>query len=179
MLPDVPEPVEPTLRLMREIASSVLSQERSGRTMQTTELVNEVWIRLASTKSPVELEDPVLRAALATVMRHVLTDHARRRLSLKRGGHLTRSPGDVQDLESTIATDRTSLDRIDLILLDDLLTLLQASFPRVARIIELRFFGGLTVQQVATLLEVSDFTVESDWRFGRAWLAERLGHNDR
>lgn len=179
MLPEVPEPVDCTLQLMRQIASSVLSHERSGRSMQTTELVNEVWIRLASTKSPVELDDPVLRAALATVMRHVLTDHARRRLSLKRGGHFTRSAGDVHELEATAAADHSSLDRIDVILLDDLLTLLQASFPRVARIIELRFFGGLTVQQVAMLLEVSDFTVESDWRFGRAWLAERLGHNDR
>ena len=126
-------------------------------------------MRLLSGEALPDLSDGHnLRAAAAQAMRQVLVDHAHRRNAGKRGGRRTRVP-----LDDVLATfDEQGLDVIDL---HQALERLAQDYPRQAQVVTLRFFGGMSVPQVVATLGVSDTTVETDWRFARAWLRSQLG----
>jgi RNA polymerase sigma factor (TIGR02999 family) len=150
------------------MANHFLKNERRGYTLQPTELVHEVYLRLVDVNR-VEWQDRVHFFALsATLMRRVLLDRARRRLAAKRG----KRPALV-DLDE--ALDVPSQRARELIALDDALSALAALNSRKARIIELRFFAGLSVKETAEALKLSPDTVMRDWKFARAWLLAELG----
>jgi RNA polymerase sigma factor (TIGR02999 family) len=154
---------------LRRMASGLMRHERPGHTLQPSALVHEALIRLLSDETAADVPSRrYLFAAAAQAMRQVLVDHARRRGARKREGHRVRVP-----LDQVLA----SLDErgVDVIALHEALELLAQAHPRQAQVVDLRYFGGLSVPEVAATLEVSDTTVESDWRFARAWLKGRLG----
>ncbi len=149
---------------LRRIAHRYVRRERDGHTLQTTALVNEAYLRLAGTKSIEWQNRSHFFAVTAQVMRNVLIDHARRRLYAKRGGHAQRVPFDDVSLEM-------SEQRADeLVGLDEALSDLAKLDPRKARVVELRYFGGLSLEETAQVLEISLMTVRRDWRAAKAWL---------
>lgn len=151
---------------MRAIAGRFMREQRRDHTLSPTALANEAFIRLSEWKNASGVERDHLVAVAATAMRQILVNHAKRRNRLKRGG----GAGRVTLGEGMVS----SRDRIDLVELNDLLEGLIKLDPRKGRVVELRFFAGLTVAQVATLMGVSTFTVESDWRTARSWLLARM-----
>ena len=152
---------------LRARARAYLRGERSDHSLQPTALVNEAYLRLVS-GAPVDWNGRThFFAAAAVAMRRVLVDHARRRNSAKRGGGLRRV-----ELDEPIAA--SGEPDVDLLALTRALDRLEALHARHARIVELRFFGGLTVPEVAAALGLSTTTVEEGWAFARAWLAREL-----
>ncbi|MBN1567843.1 MAG: sigma-70 family RNA polymerase sigma factor [Acidobacteria bacterium] len=148
---------------LRRIAHRYMHQERSNHTLQTTALVNEAYMRLLGA-GQIEWKDRAHFFAIsAGVMRRILVDHARSRGYQKRGGDMIRVPLDT-DLPVSSESDP------DLILLDDALNALSKFDSRKAKVVELRFFGGLSVQETAEVLEISTDTVKRDWRLAKAWL---------
>jgi RNA polymerase sigma factor (TIGR02999 family) len=157
---------------LRRTAGGLLRHERPGHTLQPSALVHEALLRFLSGEALTEIADRRhLFAAAAQAMRQVLVDHARRRKAGKRGGNRARVPLD----EVLASFDDQGLNVIDL---HEALKRLEEAHPRQAQVVTLRFFGGLSVPEVALTLAVSDTTVESDWRFARAWLRGRLGGAD-
>ncbi|MFG0328642.1 MAG: ECF-type sigma factor [Phycisphaerales bacterium] len=158
---------------LRTLARKLLSRERPGHTLQPTALVNEAYLRLsAQNTAPGEtLSREQFMAAFATTLRRILVEHARRRQAKKRGGgriRLTLSP------DQTPATS----DTVDLLSLDDELDQLERLDARQARIVELRFFAGMTMTEVARTLEISERSAYYDWEMARAWLRSRLADED-
>jgi RNA polymerase sigma-70 factor, ECF subfamily len=153
-------------------ARGLMRRERSDHTLQASALVHEAVLRLLSREALTEIPDRRrLYSAAAQAMRQVLVDHARRRNAGKREGHLARVP-----LDQVLASfDERGLDIIDL---RHALDRLAEAYPRQAEVVTLRFFGGLSIPEVVATLEVSDTTVETDWRFARAWLRGRLGDSE-
>ena len=155
---------------LRSCASRALANERHDHTFQTTELVHETYVRLANLRE-INWDDKkdVLRAAVA-VMRLVLIDYARARNAKKRdGGRILLSCS--SEMYRDPASDPPP---IDLLMLDLVLEKLRSVDPRKAEIVELRYFGGQTIEEVAELLGVSMATVKRDWTFTRAWLHREL-----
>ena len=152
---------------LRRIAGHFLQNERSGRTLQTTALVHEAYLKLIDVKNVDWQHRAHFFAVSAQIMRHILLDRARRRIAAKRGGALPRV--NLDELPE-VGLERGR----ELIALDDALTTLAEIDPRKARVIELRFFGGLSVDETAEVLKVSPDTVLRDWRLGRAWLLAEL-----
>jgi len=156
---------------LRALAHSYFDAERPDHTLEPTALVHEAFVRLVG-QTRVEWRSRAhFFAVAATAMRRVLTDHARKHRALKRGGDQERIP-----LTNVPTPSGASL--VDLVDLDDALERLAALDERQYRIVELRFFGGLTVEQVAEVLEVSKTTVEGEWRMARAWLSTVLRKAD-
>jgi RNA polymerase sigma factor (TIGR02999 family) len=157
---------------LRAQARHYMRGERSGITMQSTALVHEVYLRL-TTAEDVDCHDRVHFFALSSqIMRRILIDAARARAASKRGGG--RAPADHAsgiDLDQIASAD---VNASSLCALDDALNDLARIDPRRAKVIELRFFGGLTVEETAEALQVSPQTVMRDWRLARAWLAREL-----
>lgn len=153
---------------LRDLAGGYARGQRAGHTLQPTALVNEAFLKLVHGGPPAWNDRAHFFAVAATAMRQVLTDHARARAAQKRGGAWEKVT--FSGLE-----DDAGSDEIDLLALDDALEKLRAFDPRKHRVVELRFFGGLTVEEVARVLDLSTTTVESEWRAARAWLAVRLG----
>ena len=153
---------------LRALAGGFARGQRAGHTLQPTALVNEAFLKLVHGGSPAWNDRAHFLAVAATAMRQILTDHARARAAQKRGGEWEKVS--LSDLEM-----HASAGEIDLLALDDALEKLAAFDPRKHRVVELRFFGGLTVEEVARVLGLSTTTVESEWRAARAWLAARLG----
>lgn len=154
-------------------ARRYMRSERSGVTLQSTALVHEVYLRLTNAQD-VDWHDRVHFFALsAQIMRRLLIDAARARAAAKRGGWQARAdhPSAV-DLDQIPAADSNASS---LCALDDALESLTRIDPRRAKVIELRFFGGLSVEETADVLQVSPQTVMRDWRLARAWLARELG----
>jgi len=152
---------------LRRIAGCCLQAERPGRSIQTTALAHEVYLRLIDTSSVEWQHRAHFFAVCATMMRHILLDRARRRMAVKRGGAMSRvNLDEIPDLSSRRAGE--------LIALDDALKALANIDPRKAKVIELRFFGGLAVEETAEVLKVSPDTVMRDWRLARAWLLTEL-----
>lgn len=149
---------------LRVIAGRFLDNERRAHTLQPTALVHEAWLRLGGTP---DVPDPQFLAMAANTMRRILVDHARARRAAKRGG------GDVP-VRIDSPEDAPDHPGIDIVELDDALGKLAGTHERLARIVELRLFGGLRVADVSALLGVSDRTVEADWRLARAWLKREL-----
>jgi RNA polymerase sigma factor (TIGR02999 family) len=153
---------------LRRQAAVYLRQERPGHTLQPTALVHEVYLRLAGPRRVPWQSRAEFFAATAQTMRRILVDHARKRAAAKRAGDWTR----VQIQEEAAVGGKVELD---LLALDEALDRLAERDPRYARIVELRFFGGLSVPETAAVLGVSTATVKRDWSFARAWLHAHLG----
>lgn len=163
---------------LRRLGRQYARKERAGVRADTTSLVHQAYVRLVDART-VDWQDRAhFFAVSSTIMRRILVDAARARASAKRGGHLQR-------VEETSAVTLDSLpapgtDRADEICaLNDTLDALAAREPRRAKVIELRYFGGLTVEETAEALGVSPQTVLRDWRLARAWLAVELGSSRR
>ena len=145
-----------------------MGHERPGRTMQATALVNEAYLRLIEIKQVRWQDRAHFFAVTARLMRRILVDAARSRRSLKRGAGVRQVPLD----DGLVVAPESGQD---LVALDDALEALAAVDERKARVIELRFFGGLSVEETAAVLDVSADTVLRDWRLAKAWLLRELG----
>jgi len=160
---------------LRAQARRYLRHERSGGMLQSTALVHEVYLRLTKAQD-VDWHDRVHFFALsAQMMRRILVDAARARTASKRGGAALRAEhSSAVDLDRipTAESDATVM----LCALDDALESLAQLDPRRAKVIELRFFGGLSVEETADMLQVSPQTVMRDWRLAKVWLARELGN---
>jgi RNA polymerase sigma factor (TIGR02999 family) len=153
---------------LRAIAAKHLRSERAGHTLQPTALANEAYLRLRGL-GEVPWHDRTHFFAIASrIMRRILVDHARANLAQKRGAGSTM----VQLDERLGATP--AMDAAQLIDLDRALDQLAAEEPRLSRLIELRFFGGLNIEEAAVILGCSPRTAKRDWSFARAWLLHRL-----
>jgi RNA polymerase sigma factor (TIGR02999 family) len=156
---------------LRRLARRAMRGERSDHTLQTTALVNEAYLRLVDLTRVRWADRAHFFAISARLMRHILVDHARARRVLKRGGAVAR----VTLHEGLAPAQERGMD---LVALDDALEALAALDPRKSRVIEMRFFGGLTVQETAAALHVSPETVMRDWRLAKAWLLRELDERD-
>lgn len=152
---------------LRGLADSFFRVHVVHQTLQPTALVHEAYLRLVGDSHTAWQSRAHFFAVAAKAMRHILTDHARRRRAEKRGG-------DAQRLTLTGLPDFPDGGELDMLDLDDALTRLAELSPRQARIVELRFFGGLLVAEVASLLGLADRTVDREWRLARAWLRQQL-----
>jgi len=151
---------------LHQIAGRHLQRERPGHTLQPTALVHEAYLRLVGgTVLAATNRVHFLRAA-SRAMRQALVDHARARNAQKRGAALQVT------LDEAIAGSDAPI--LDMLVLDDALTRLAAAEPRWAHVVELKFFGGLEIPEIAETLDVSPATVKRDWQFARAWLARAL-----
>jgi len=151
---------------LHEIAAAQLSRERVGHTLQATALAHEAYLRLSTQHQPPTHSREHLLAAASVVMRRVLVDHARGRGAKKRGGDRLR----VEFSEPTAGFTHD----VDVLDLHEALENLESLNHRQARVVELRYYGGLSGDEVARVLGVSPRTVDNDWRVARAWLATRL-----
>jgi RNA polymerase sigma factor (TIGR02999 family) len=151
---------------LRRVASARLSNEGS-RSLQTTALVHEVYLRLVDLDRMTLQNRTHFFAMAARLMREILVDHARRRHALKRGGDVT-----VLGLEGVDAGVENHV--VEVLALDEALTGLACLDERAGRVVELRFFAGLTIAETAEALGVSAPTVERDWTVAKAWLLQRL-----
>ena len=152
---------------LRALAGSFLNEERPGHTLQPTALVHEVYLRLIKQPEGGWADRTHFVALAATAMRRILTDHARGRRAAKRGGNWHRVT-----LDQAVAPFQDA--EIDAIDLDAALTKLSAFDERKCRVVELRFFGGLTNEEVAKVLGVSRKTIVDDWTVARLWLRREL-----
>ncbi len=155
---------------LRALAARHLARERPDHTLQPTALVNEAYLRLIDQRDQNWEARSHFLAIASTAMRRVLMEHARSRVAQKRGGGAQR----VTLFEVPSALDERPEN---LLALDDALEQFAAIDPKNARIVELRWFGGLEVAEIAALLEVSTRTVERGWRAAAAWLRERLAED--
>jgi RNA polymerase sigma factor (TIGR02999 family) len=146
--------------------------ERLQHTLQTTALINEVYLRLVDFQQVSWQNRSQFFGVCAQLMRHILVDFARSYRNQKRGAGATHLPLD----EALVVS---SEPRADLVALDDALKALAAFDERKSRVIELRFFGGLSVEETAEVLKVSPETVMRDWRLAKVWLLRELGRQDR
>ncbi len=152
---------------VRSLARRYLSHEAADHTLQPTALVNEVYLKLTGLRQ-VEWQNRVqFFGFLAELMRRILVDHARRHLSAKRGSG-------QRDVSFDESRELTEIPYEDMIALDDALADLAAHDSRKCRIVELRFFVGLTQAQIAEVLDISHRTVNREWRKARLWLHEQL-----
>lgn len=152
---------------LRRLAASFLRRERSDHTLQPTALAHEAWLRLVDAERVQWRGRARFLALAAQVMRRILIDHARRRGASKRGGGQHRV---------TLAEVTPSIveGEIDVLALDEALRELAALDDRKARVVEFRFFAGMSMREVAEALGISQTTAEEDWYFARAWLSRRL-----
>lgn len=157
---------------LRRAAARYMANERTPHTLQATALVNEVYLRLVEIHRVGWHDRTHFFAMAATLMRRVLVDHARTRGFKKRGGGNRPVP---LDEALTVAPARAR----ELLALDDALIALDAVDPRKARVVELRFFAGLGVEETAAVLEVSPQTVMRDWRLAKAWLLREMSGTPR
>lgn len=153
---------------LRRMAQASMRRESAGHTLQPTALVNEVYLRLAPSGASWESRRHFFGAA-SEAMRRILVDHARRRAAGKRGAGyervtLTDSGPGIEAAEETI----------DVLQIDAALTALGAESPRLAELVGLRFFAGLSIDDAARALEISPATAKRDWTFARAWLHKRM-----
>lgn len=154
-------------RELRVIASRYLRGERHGHTLQTTALVNEAYIKLSS-RLQTDWKDRIhFFATAAQIMRNILTDYARHRVAAKSGGGMR-----PVVLQETLAVSEDRLDEV--LAIDAALTRLEAMDPRGGRVVVLRFYGGLSIEDIAEYLGVAPRTVKRDWNFSRAWLRTQL-----
>lgn len=152
---------------LRRLAQSVLAGERRGHTLQATALVHEAFVKLTAQQTPGWQSRAEFMAIAAQAMRRILVDYARARNSQKRGGGSAPIPlSEAMSLYEERAVDLSALD--------DALTRLAAIDARKARLVELRFFGGMSMEDASALLGVPQRTLERDWTTARAWLRKEL-----
>lgn len=153
---------------LRRIAARQLRREEQGHTLQATALVHEAFIRLCGSE-PLSWQDRGhFYAVCAQVMRHILTDHARAQLRDKRGGGAVHVPLDEA------ATQLQAHTQLDHAALDDALRALETVDPQKGRIVELRYFAGLNIEETAAALDISAMTVRREWTRAKAWLYREL-----
>jgi RNA polymerase sigma-70 factor (ECF subfamily) len=155
---------------LRRIARRHLWRQRPDHTLQSAALVNEAYLRLVHQKSPQWQNRAHFFGVAAQAMRHILVDYARSRYAAKRGGG---APQFTLDTKIALAQQGKEED-VDLVALDDALNTLAALDPRQSRIIELRFFGGLSIQDTAVVLGISPATVKREWAMARMWLHREM-----
>lgn len=152
---------------LRNLAAARMFQESAGHTLQPTALVHEAWLRLVGDRQQIWKGRAYFFAAAAEAMRRILVEHARRKARLKHGGGQERL--NIDDLEVAAAgTD----DRI--LLVDEALEDLERSNPERARVVVLKFFGGMTNKEVADTLEIGERSVDRHWVCAKAWLFQKL-----
>ncbi len=151
---------------LRRIAAARMQAERPSHTLTPTALVHEAYLRLSGTDETFSSRTHFLAVA-ARAMRHILVDHARARCASKRGGAAGNIPLEALDVPAPQSDE-------ELLLLDDALERLSAMSPRQGRVVELRYFAGLTEEEVASVLGVTRRTVNRDWSMARAWLHSQL-----
>ena len=154
-------------RELHRVAKRYMAREKPGHTLQTTALINEVYVRLVSIKEVSWQDRAHFFAVCAQLMRHILTDWARRHRYLKRGGEARHISLD----ESVVVSAELSPDLVEL---DDALKGLAAIDPRKSQVVELRFYGGLSVEETAEVLKVSSGTVLRDWKMAKLWLLREI-----
>ena len=153
---------------LRRLASNYLRRERAGHTLQPTALVNEAYLKLIDQKNARWQNRAQFFGVSAQLMRRILVDHARAHQAGKRGG------SDQQRLSITSAERFVQQPEVDLLALHEALEELATLDPQQERIVELRFFGGLSIEETAEVLGVGHATVERDWKMARAWLRRKL-----
>ena len=156
---------------LHDIARGHLRRERPDHSLEPSALVNELYLRLIDQREVSWRDRAHFFGVAAAIMRHILVDHARRRQSDKRGGDRTR----ITLTESLGAPED---DRLDVVLLDEAMTRLEAIYPQQSRIVELRFFAGMTIEETAESLRISPATVKREWTMAKAWLKRALVPSD-
>jgi RNA polymerase sigma factor (TIGR02999 family) len=156
---------------LRRLARHYMAGQRAGHTLQATALVNEAYVRLIDCQQVNWKDRAHFFAISAQMMRRVLVEFARSRQYQKRGGGARKTSLD----EALIASPERGHD---LVALDDALQALATSYPRQSQVVELRFFGGLSVEETAEVLKVSAVTVMRDWQLAKVWLARELKKRD-
>jgi RNA polymerase sigma factor (TIGR02999 family) len=152
---------------LRKVAAQYLRRQRTDHTLQPTALVNEAYLKLIDL-SDVDWQDRAHFFAFASqVMRHILVDYARRQGREKRGG-------DAQKLSLEESVGYTTQTEVNLLCLDEALHKLETIDKQQSKIVELRFFGGLTVEETGIVLHISPATVKREWRIAKAWLFKRM-----
>jgi RNA polymerase sigma factor (TIGR02999 family) len=154
-------------RELHRLAHRYMAREKPGHTLQTTALVNEVYLRLVNVQEVSWQDRAHFFAISARMMRRILTDFARSRSYLKRGGDAMQVSFD-EALVVSAGQDR------DIVALDDALSKLGVLYQRQSQVVELRFYGGLTVEEAAEVLKISPETVKRDWKFARSWLLREM-----
>jgi RNA polymerase sigma-70 factor, ECF subfamily len=163
----VPDPHFSNLyKELKAIAARMLSGERPNHTLQATELVHEAYLRLSTDGAIAGLDIPRFKGLAAHVMRNVLVDWARAKSRDKRG----RTPERITLKETHLVTDRD----VDVEALDEALDRLANLDPRQAQIVEMRFFAGMTIPEIAETLSLSEKTIDRDWEMARRWLSREL-----
>jgi RNA polymerase sigma factor (TIGR02999 family) len=152
---------------LHRLATQCLSRESTGHTLQPTALVNEAYLRLVDQRRVDWKNRAQFLGLAANMMRRILVNHARDRAALKRGR-------DVQQISLSLLESPSGRPDVDLIALEDALDRLAAMDKRKSRVVELKFFGGLTTEEIAEVLQVSGATVEREWAFARAWLYDAI-----
>jgi len=152
---------------LHRLAHHYMSRERTGHTLQTTALLNEAYLHLVDDPKRSWQNRTHFMAAAAQLMRRIIVDYARERRSLKRGGGALKVSLD----EAALVTEKQSEE---LLALDEALERLGVQDPRKSQIVELRYFGGLTVEETAEFLKLSHRTVKREWRMAKAWLYRAL-----
>ena len=163
------EQVYPELRLM---ARRYMKNEAEGNTLQATALVHEVYLRLVDVTNVEWQARAQFFAIAAQIMRRILVDAARRRGSRRRDG----IPPKVNLDESAVLSPASERS---ILALDEALTAFSQMAPRQAKVVELRYFGGLTEEEIETVLKISPRTIRRDWDFAKAWLTRELSHTNR
>jgi RNA polymerase sigma-70 factor, ECF subfamily len=153
---------------LRRLAGAYLRRERAGHTLQPTALVNEAYLKLVDQKNARWQNRAQFYGIAAQLMRRILVDHARVKYAEKRGG------AEQQRLSITSAEILATKPDLDLLALNEALDELTAMDPQQGRIVELKFFGGLSIEETAEVLGIGHATVERDWKLARAWLRRKL-----
>ena len=153
---------------LRRLASNYLRRERAEHTLQPTALVNEAYLKLVDQRNARWQNRAHFFGIAAQLMRRILVDHARQRQAVKRGGQ------DQQRLSITSAETVIKQPQIDLLALNEAMDELAQLDPQQSRIVELKFFGGLSIEEIAEVLSIGHATVERDWKMARAWLRKQL-----
>jgi RNA polymerase sigma-70 factor (ECF subfamily) len=156
---------------IRRIAHRYVQRERDGQTLQTTALVNEAYLRLAGSTNISWQNRAHFFAVTAQVMRRILIDHARRRQYVKHGGEVQRVPFETAISEAAAMPQPRAAE---LLALNEALDELAKIDPRKGQVVELRYFGGLNIEETAKVLDVSPMTVRRDWRAAKAWLYKKV-----
>ena len=157
---------------LRQLARRYMRRERADHTLQTTALVNEAYLRMIGAGQVDWQSRAHFFAIAARVMRRILVDSARRRRAPQRGGAVSHVPLDEALIPATARQP-------DLVELDDALQKLESVYPRKSRVVELRYFGGMKLEEAAAVLGVSRDTVKRDWRFAKMWLLRELDAGTR
>jgi RNA polymerase sigma factor (TIGR02999 family) len=152
---------------LRELAASRMARELDGQTLQPTALVHEAWLRLQSDSPQVWRSRAHFFGAAAEAMRRILIERARRKLSLKRGQRPDYVSIQDVDVAQTLPDER-------ILLVDEALARLRAKDAELARVVVLKFFGGLTNAEIAEMMEITERTVHNKWSFAKAWLLKNI-----